>query len=305
MRYSAVVAAEDAVLRIGELSRRVGVSEHVLRAWETRYGLLAPLRTPGGFRLYSATDEHRVRRMQAHLAAGLSAAEAARTALAEEQRSTSAATGTDQPTRTDATALAAHATDLRVALEGLDEPAAQATLDRLLTDFTVELVLRDVVVPFLHDLGARWERGAISVAQEHFASAVIRGRLLGLARGWGQGGGPYAVLACPPDELHDQGLIVFGVVLHRAGWRIRYLGASTPLGDLERVVVETRPALVVLAGVSTERFNGLDDDLARLATQAPLALAGAGATARLAERVGAGTLGPDPVTAAMRIGEGA
>ena len=72
------------VLRIGELSRRLGVSDHVLRAWESRYGLLQPVRSAGGFRLYSEADESRVRRMQAHLAHGLSAAEAARAVLGED-----------------------------------------------------------------------------------------------------------------------------------------------------------------------------------------------------------------------------
>ena len=58
------------VLRIGELSRRAGVTHHVLRAWESRYGLLQPVRSAGGFRLYSEADALRVRRMQAHLARG-------------------------------------------------------------------------------------------------------------------------------------------------------------------------------------------------------------------------------------------
>ena len=71
------------VLRIGELSRRLGVSDHVLRAWERRYGLLHPVRSAGGFRLYSEADLRRVRRMQAHLAQGLSPAEAARAAITE------------------------------------------------------------------------------------------------------------------------------------------------------------------------------------------------------------------------------
>jgi DNA-binding transcriptional MerR regulator len=67
------VASEDdpAVLRIGELARRVAVREDLLRAWERRYGLLKPVRSPGGFRLYSNADEKRVRRMQAHLSRGL------------------------------------------------------------------------------------------------------------------------------------------------------------------------------------------------------------------------------------------
>ena len=74
------------LLRIGELSRRLGVSDHVLRAWENRYGLLQPVRSAGGFRLYSEADARRVRRMQAHLARGLSAAEAARAVLGQDSR---------------------------------------------------------------------------------------------------------------------------------------------------------------------------------------------------------------------------
>src|SRR6059058_642031 len=76
---------ERPTLRIGELSRRVGVSDHLLRAWETRYGLLHPVRSTGGYRLYSERDADRIRRMQGYLAAGLSAAEAAQAVLAETE----------------------------------------------------------------------------------------------------------------------------------------------------------------------------------------------------------------------------
>ncbi len=68
---------ETGGFRIGELSYRVGVSPDVLRAWERRYALLSPTRTAGGLRLYSRDDLERVRAMQAHLADGLGAAEAA------------------------------------------------------------------------------------------------------------------------------------------------------------------------------------------------------------------------------------
>ena len=84
------------LLRIGELSRRLGVSDHVLRAWESRYGLLQPVRSAGGFRLYSVADEWRIRQMQAYLAEGLSAAEAARTVL-REGRSASAEPASPDP----------------------------------------------------------------------------------------------------------------------------------------------------------------------------------------------------------------
>ena len=91
-------------------------------------------------------------------------------------------------------------------------------------------------MPYLADLGERWQHGTASVAMEHFASNVIRGRLAGLGRGWGSGHGPRALLACPPGELHDMGLMAFGIVLNRNGWRIDYLGTSTPVEELERAV---------------------------------------------------------------------
>src|SRR5215213_6843112 len=128
------------MLRIGELSRRTGVSDHVLRAWESRYGLLDPVRSPGGFRLYSDHDEQRVARMRFHLARGLSAAEAARAAMTE----TRAAVPPDKPTIPvviERPNLDVLASELRAALDALDEPTAQAVLDRLMSDFTLATAL--------------------------------------------------------------------------------------------------------------------------------------------------------------------
>jgi DNA-binding transcriptional MerR regulator len=285
---------EPPLLRIGELSRRLGVSDHVLRAWERRYGLLRPVRSAGGFRLYSEDDLQRVRRMQAFLADGLSAAEAARAAVNGEP--SEPATSTEP-----AAGLPAEAATLARALDGYDEPAAQAALDRLFGTLTVETVLRDVLLPYLHEVGRRWENGAGSVAQEHFASNVIRGRLAGLGRGWGHGQGPRAVLACAPDEQHDIALLAFGVVLNRYGWRIDYLGASTPVDDLVRLAGATHPDLVVVSATRPERLAPLTAQLTRLAGTAPLALAGPGATGELADTVGARLLAGDPVTAAENV----
>jgi len=289
---------KSAVLRIGELSRRVGVSEYVLRAWESRYGLLKPARSAGGYRLYSEDDQARVALMQAHLADGLAAAQAARAAIADEQPGRTGAGVVDAPARAD---LVDTAEALRQALDEMDEPAAQAVLDRLLTDFTVESVLRDVLMPYLHELGQRWEHGVVSVAQEHFAVHVVRGRLAGLARGWGSGRGPHALLACPPGELHEIALLAFGIVLNRNGWRVGYLGANTPMADLIEVASETRPTVVVLSATTSERFAAVVPELLSLAGIATLALGGEGATKDLADATGCQLITGDPVTAAQLL----
>ncbi len=285
-------------LRIGELSRRVGVSDHVLRAWERRYGLLEPARSSAGYRLYSDADERRVRRMQAHLAQGMSTAEAATAVLDEERTSPAAFESMDVEDRSTF-AEAIHA--LAASLDEFNERGAQAALDRLFTDFTVETVLRDAIMPYLRELGERWAQQELSVGQEHFASNLIRGRLASLARGWGHGHGPRAILACAPGEQHDLGLLAFGIVLHRNGWRVEYLGADTPLDDLLRAAVDLQADLAVVAAVTAERFDGHTADLARLARIRPLAIAGGGATPSLAHAVGARLLAEDPITEAERM----
>jgi MerR family transcriptional regulator, light-induced transcriptional regulator len=279
-------------LRIGELSRRTGVSPELLRAWEQRYGLLRPMRSDGGFRLYSPQDERRVAAMRAHIDRGLSAAEAARLALAEEG---DAGAGVAGP------ALERGAGELRAALHVFDENAAQAALDRLLSGFSVDVVLGEVVLPYLRDLGDRWERGEASIAHEHFSSQVLRGRLLGLARNWDGGAGPRALLACVPGEQHDLGLIVFGLALRGRGWRITFLGPDTPLETLGDAAAELRPDAVVLSGTSERVFATSRAALKRLARTVPLHVAGAGATAELAADTGAVLLDVDPLSAADRV----
>lgn len=285
------------LLRIGELSRRLGVSEHVLRAWERRYGLPEPVRSEGGFRLYSSADVARIRRMQAHIADGLSTAQAAQATRAEQPSTSPAATSAGA----SVTGPVAAAEALALALDVFDEPAAQAALDRLLSDYTVETVLREVLLPYLRRLGERWASGEVSVAHEHFASNLLRGRLTSLARGWGSGNGPTAVLACAPGERHDLPLLMLGIALNRLGWRIVYLGGDTPVEVLSHVAVQGRPDLVVLALTNPQRLRGHMEQLTLLADALPLAIAGAGATSALAKQTGAQLLTMDPVTAAAHV----
>ena len=274
------VVAETGRLRIGELSRRVGESPELLRAWETRYGLVNPERTPGGLRLYSEQDERRVRVMRHHINAGLSASEAARLAkLADQARA-----------ETESITLADIDTALQSSFDALDEPAAQAALDRLLITFELAQALAEVILPFLHRLGQRWAAAQASVAQEHFASNIIGGRLRSLAQGWGHGVGPPAVLACPPGELHELGLLSFGLVLRERGWRITYLGADTPLGEIAAILDDGGAAIVVLAAVTPQRFLDSADEVKALAARVRVGLAGAGASAALAHSLNAESL---------------
>jgi len=253
------------VLRIGELSRRSGVSPELLRAWERRYGLLQPARSAGGLRLYSPDDLARVQAMQQHLADGYAAAEAAglatqTTRLGDNEIATPSARG-----------------ELAAALASFDDGSVHAVFDTLLARLSIDALLRDVIVPYLHELGERWERGEVSIAQEHFASTLLRGRLLGLARGWGRGIGPVAVLACAPGEQHDLGLLAFGIALRARGWRIIYLGTDTPITSVADAARSCSPAAVVVSAVNPRIFRRHAEELQQLALDTRLCLGGAGA----------------------------
>ena len=288
----APAAGNKGHLRIGELSRRTGVAPELLRAWERRYGLLRPARSDGGFRLYSDADQRRVERMRQHLGEGLAAAEAARRAGEGDEES---AVGMSDDGRSE---LQLGSERLRVTLDGFDEAGAQGVLDNLLGAFTVETVLEAVIIPYLTELGERWSKGEATVAQEHFASNLIRGRLLGIGRGWDSGEGPRAVLACAPGELHDLGLIAFGLTLHRRGWRITYLGPDTPIESLLDTAGRLNPDLVVVAATTRRRLTPLVDALTALGRKRRVVVAGAGAAGGID---GLQTLAADPFTAATSL----
>ena len=278
------------LFRIGEVSRRTGVSVELLRAWEARYRLLRPKRTTGHFRLYTDQDAGRVQRMRSLLDSGLSAAQAARTVLQEEAAGKNATT-----------IPLGIVEELDRGLLAFDEPGAHATLDRLFASVVLETALHDGILPELRSIGDRWAAGDVTVAQEHFASTLVRGRLLALARGWDRGRGPRAVLACVPGELHDIGLICFGLALRRQGWRILYLGQDTPLETVTSALKASHAIALVAASVERRRFTTVAGELADLGRYAKIAIGGAGATKEGASRMRATLLAPQLITAATQL----
>lgn len=286
----------DSLLRIGELSRRTGVSPEVLRAWERRYGLFSPARTEGGFRLYSSSDVARIHTMKRLLSEGLSASEAA--AQVRDRREAPAGI---EPVAAPASLFEQRLAPFRAALLAYDESAAQAAIDHLLMEFDVETVMRHAFLPVLREIGERWAAGDVSVAQEHFGSQLIRRRLSGLARGWEEGAGPRAILACPPGEDHDIPLMMFGIALGNRGWRITYLGARTPDEQLEEAVRDLQPQLVVLSSPEPGELSRITTTISGLTSMTRVAIGGAGATQSLADASGAILLDGDPIAGADAV----
>jgi hypothetical protein len=226
------------------------------------------------------------------VAGGVAPREAARVVRAEA--SAIPLSGPDLP------ALPKLRAELEAALEAFDDSRAQGVLDRLFGAFGLGASLSGVVLPCLSGIGDGWAEGRLSVAHEHFASVLVRGRLLALARGWDTGGGERAVLACPPGEAHDIALIAFGLILHEAGWRVVFFGADTPVEALNVAAAALSAGLVTLSSVDAGKVRRAVSEL-RLPPYTALAIGGEAVRSLTSE---SGILLPlDPVEAARRLGD--
>lgn len=172
-------------------------------------------------------------------------------------------------------------------------------LDALLVS-GVDATVTEVMMPVLRDVGDDWEAGRLGVVHEHFVSSAFRG-VLGELRLPVQG--PQArtvVLACPPRELHDLPLELFGAMLHARWWRVVSLGANSPMTAIAEASRFLRADAVVLAGVRRTAFEARLPALTRLARSVPLFVAGEGAKA-LAERPPEVRLLPDDLVEAAGL----
>lgn len=195
---------------------------------------------------------------------------------------------------------------LHTCLDAYDEAGADVLVSDAIEQLGLADAIASVLMPFMREVGARWQAGRLSVTQEHLASHIVRSRLAALtgpaALATGDVG-PVVVVACPPGERHDIAPLAFSVLLRHQGWSVRYLGADTPMADLAFACGRIQPDLVVVAASRTTALLSQSGSLRRLATRHPLAVAGAGASPRVAHDVGASYLAGDVAAGAAAAAE--
>ncbi|HEX6749451.1 MAG TPA: cobalamin-dependent protein [Longimicrobium sp.] len=238
------------------VSERTGLSPDVLRAWEKRYGAVAPPRREGGGgqRLYSDADVARLRLLRRATAAGRSIGQVAALADAELERlvreDEAQRTAASVPRR-DGNAASAHVRHALAATDALDAPALEAALRRAVVMLGADAFVDDVASPFLRAVGDGWAAGTLSVAHEHLASAVLR-RVLGIVADAGPAAGAEhtVVVATPAGQVHELGAMLAAASAMSAGWRVVYLGADLPTDDVARAARDTGARVVALSLVS-------------------------------------------------------
>ncbi len=254
---------------------RTGLTPDLLRAWEKRYGVVAPIRTRGGQRLYSDVDVERLALLARAVNGGRAIGQIAKLPLRELQRmverdatargavpSTERATPADSRESVQAEALAA--------VVRFDAAELEATLRGAVLRLGMDEMLDGVIGPLLSTIGSRWHAGLLGPAHEHLATAVVRRTLTWMMEnGTPPPTAPALVVATPAGQTHELGAMLAAAAASSHGWRVVYLGANLPASEIAVVANHTRASAVALSLVHPRDDPAIADALRELRAALP------------------------------------
>lgn len=229
------------------------MSEHALRIWERRYGTIASHRSESGYRLYTEDDVIRVRAIKDLLDAGYAIGEIAMMPMRELE----ALRAKVEP-RPQSAPLPGPVADVArerflAAIESYDLDEAGRVATSAMVAFAPYDLVTQVTGPLLDEIGERWRAKRFSVAQEHAASAILRGQLGELLRSARpRSGGPTLVATTPAGELHEFGALIAAIVAATAGAHVIYLGPNTPPTEVASAAARSKADAVLISIVCLE-----------------------------------------------------
>jgi DNA-binding transcriptional MerR regulator/methylmalonyl-CoA mutase cobalamin-binding subunit len=235
--------------RILIASQLSGVRVELIRAWERRYGIPRPRRTPAGYRLYTERDVALLKRLKQLTEEGMAISEAVK--LVPELEPEPPAREQESRVEVSSTQVEEWRAAVLEAAAASDQQRVSHVLDEVLSALPALKAFHEVLAPVQCEVGERWHAGTLTVAQEHLVSQVVRARVVSLLHAAPSNpGARHGVLACLPDELHEVGLLGAALRLRHAGQRVTLLGQQVPAEDLARMVRELRPDFIGLSAVT-------------------------------------------------------
>jgi DNA-binding transcriptional MerR regulator len=232
---------------IRTLSELTGIPTTTLRAWERRYGLLKPQRTPKGHRLYSNEDIELIKRVSALLKNNHTISEAIRIIRSPQQ---------DPAESGSLDHWAGYQQQMLRSIESFNEQNLDRVYNEALAIYPIDLVTRHVVIPVLKTLGQRWRERDAGIAEEHFFSAYLRNKLgARFHHEAHRSRGRQLLVCCLPGEYHELGVMLYSIAAIGRGYQVLYLGTDTPPQQLPLVVSRTRVSAILLSGSPTLNWS--------------------------------------------------
>ena len=271
-----VTAQSGGLFPIRTVAKLTGINPVTLRAWERRYNLIRPQRTPKGHRLYTEQDIVRIKDVLKLLDQGISISQT-KSLLDHASAQILPASVLDS-----GDVWQNYQEKMLQAIEGFDEQALDNSYNDALSLYPVDIINLRLTTPLLRMLGERWRERRTGIAEEHFFSVFLRNKLGTRIHHTNQrSNGPQLLLACLPGEYHEIGLLLFALAAVDQGYRVLLLGANTPLDQLPDVINKRACEAVVLSGLSRPMRGLFDSELPNLMKRIKVPVCVGGQTAAI------------------------
>ena len=259
------------------VSRRTGLTPALLRAWEKRYGVVAPSRTDGGQRQYSDDDVHRLALLHRVVEEGRSIRQVADLSMSELERLVEEDQAERRaPPRAEPLDTLSVAGILEQAERSVDEMDAihlEQVLTRGAMALSVGILIDDVVLPLLERIGGSWRERRLGPAQEHLASRVIRRFLDWLLSTVSVGDeAPVLLAATPAGESHEFGALLSAVFAATEGWQGVFIGPDLPASEIAAAALRLKARAVALSVVDPMMTDALPEEVRDLRERLPAAV---------------------------------
>ncbi len=251
--------------RIQRFSKLTGLTTHVIRAWERRYGVVSPVRGANRYRLYNDEDVRLFRYLKAKSDEGISIGDLAkigREKLLEQAQREFVATPVKLPPSERLIS------DLTQALHDHNTVGFEWNLNGALAVIPFEEALHRFLLPFQEHIGQLWHDGKLGVAQEHYASNFIKQKIFSAINQLRTvEEGPPVVVACPSQEWHEISALTAGYLCATRGCRVHYLGANLPIPELAKFCEQIRPSYVLLSMTVDRSLDEIKNIIRELVTE--------------------------------------
>ena len=279
MNKSEIVTDEKYSIKV--VSMRTGLSAHAIRAWERRYNVVSPKRDKNNRRYYTEEDIQRLSLLKKATDAGFSISQLVSSSDEELKELISSMNIIDLPVR-NITSQSENTINLPEttydnyiegfmnALEQMDSKSLENVLIQAETDYGVNGMVENVLVPLMEEIGEGWRKGNLRISHEHLASHVIRTFLGGvLATHKSSPSAPNVLVTTPSDQWHDIGALIIAVTAASEGWNVTYLGANLPSEEIAGSVKQNNCRAVILSIIYPEDDPALVLEIRKLKRSLP------------------------------------
>ncbi|QJQ96000.1 MULTISPECIES: MerR family transcriptional regulator [Halomonadaceae] len=282
---------------IREVSRLTGVNSVTLRAWERRYALICPQRTPKGHRLYAREDIKRIESILQWLSRGVPVSQVRELLEQPATLETSSPAAGDWQTQRE---------QLVNAVEALDLARLDTLFNQGMALYPVSTCLTELLKPMVETLEEHWDEQLGAMLQrrtlETFLRTLIGTRLYHANR---SNHGPALIISRLPEDAGMLWVLMIALAASQSGFRIHLFDAPLPLAEMPLAVQRFKASALLLCSGQAERADLIRRQLPRLAEQleVPLGLCGPVARIRAGELADSqvAVLGDDPLQAMSRL----